>query len=198
MADPSLQEMMAFNNYGQSLFDYLYKRNRLPMTKVTPFLPPDTLGTYTPSENAVRVHPNSGLSTLMHEMTHAGDNALELQYYDRPTSWSKSDTPTYFTDAYDKLKGRNAASGFATRRGELANKINPDWYKKNLDYRSTENELAGFAGGRTIREEDKKYNVPDHIDATLATEMMILMDLAKRKDTPFPKQPGLFERLFGR
>lgn len=197
MADTSLQELLSFNDYSQSLFDYLYKRNRLPFTKMTSMLPPGTLGTYTPHENTVRVHPASGLGTLVHEMTHAADNALEQQYYDRPTSWNKPDTQTYFTDAYDKLKGRTSNTYYNDRRGELANKLNSEWYKKNQDYRSTGNELSGWAGKRTVRgEQEPRYEAPDHLDSTLATEMSILLDLARRKDIPFPKQPPWWERMF--
>ena len=63
--------------------------------------------------------------------------------------------------------------------------FNPAWVAANRDYRSTAGELLGFAMGNSAPvgvERNPASKVPLHLDATLATEFMILLDLATREE----------------
>lgn len=183
---------------GEDLYSYLLSRNKLPEIKRTSFLGDGTTGTWTPSDNLIKLLFEAGGGTLTHEAAHAADTALDRQYYDRRTSFGVPDTPTYFTDAYDKLKGRGpiASNNYTYPRRDMAKRMAPEWYNKNQDYRATTNELAGWGAGRQAGVGEPSYSPPNHLDSTMATELSILMELAKRNDKPFPKQPSWFERFF--
>lgn len=194
MPSQTIEELLKQDRYGQDLYNYLQHRKSVPTVSIRPLW---VNGEYFPANNHINLSPNSGLGTLFHETTHAADTALEKQYWDRKTSWGNPNIRTPFTDAYIKLvKGdNNNRIRSLNPRESLAKLLDAQWYKENRDYRSTKPELAGWAGGRTITPE-RQYKVPNHLDATLATEMSILMDLARRADTPYPKQPSWFDKLF--
>lgn len=183
---------------GEDLYSYLLSRQRLPKVNTAGNMRQNVRGAWIPDDNQVWLQPWAGNSTLTHEMAHAADTELERQYFDRETAWSKPVTPTYFTDAFTKLKGATAANNYVSPREEMARRMAPEWFKKNQGYRASNNELGGWGAGRQAGTEDLEYAPPNHLDSTMATELSILMELAKRKDKPFPKQPGLFERLFGK
>ena len=180
---------------GEDLYTYLLKRQRLPQINRVPYITEGTVGEYNRESNIIKLLNNAQGSTLTHEAAHAADGALSNQYWDRPTSWSRPDTPTYFTDAYEKLKGETANNRYQGQRENLAQRLDPAWFHRNKDYRSTNNELVGWGAGRQAGI-DSSYTPPDHLDSTIATELSILMDLAKRKDVPFVKKKFNLMDLF--
>lgn len=186
------------SNIGDDLYSYLYYRNSLPKVNFAHYLGDGVSGKYTGDGNIVDLLHRYNNATINHEFAHAADNALESQYYQRPTSWNRPDVPTYFTDAYDKLRGATANSNYLQQRVEMAKKMAPEWAKANDKYRASNKELVGWGAGRQQDTGDPEYKVPNHLDSTMATELSILMDLARRKDIPFPKQPSWFDRLFSR
>lgn len=196
MADKDYLSRLRETQLGQDLYEYLLSRQKLPKINTAGYMREDVRGAWKPDNNQIWLQPWAGNSTLTHEVAHAADTELERQYFDRKTSWSKPDVPTYFTDAFAKLKGATAANNFQSPREALAEKMAPEWFKKHASYRATNNELGGWAAGRQAGSSNVEYETPNHLDSTLATELSILLDLARRKDIPFPKQPSWFDRLF--
>lgn len=134
-------------------------------------------------------------NTLVHELTHAAVAQLTNQYSESPRSaldFRKKANPTQFTDAFDKIM--LGERGKAMAPVETAHKMDPAWTAANSDYRATAGELMGFAMGNSwpvsgmVRNPDSK--VPQHLDATLATQMMILLDLATRAEKKKPQSQG--------
>jgi len=183
---------------GEDLYSYLFHRKSLPEIQYIHWLGPGVRGQYNRDSNRIDVSNSAQNGTITHEMAHAADNALDKQYFDRKHSWQTPEVPTYFTDAYDKLIGGNKNARYQNQRQVMAQRIAPKWFNEQLGYRATNSELGGWGAGRQAGTEDLDYSPPNHLDSTMATELSILMDLARRKDKPFPKQPGLFERLFGK
>lgn len=196
MADKDYLNRLRETQLGQDLYDYLLSRQKLPKINTAGNMRGNVRGAWLPDKNQIWLQPWAGNSTLTHETAHAADTELERQYFDRNTSWSKPDVPTYFTDAFEKLKGATAANNFKSPREEMAKKLAPEWFTKNAGYRATNNELAGWGAGRQAGANESEWSPPNHVDSTMATELAILLDLARRKDIPFPKQPSWFEKLF--
>jgi len=180
---------------GEDLYNYLYNRQQLPQIKRTYYLGDGVSGHYTPSDNTIELLHRAGLGTFTHEMGHAADTALDKQYYNRTTSWNKPTESTQFTEAYDKLKGTTANSGYAQNRQEMARRLSKEWLEKNKEYRGSNRELLGWALGNTV-EPDQQYSPPNHLNTTLATEMAILLDLATREQVPGKKKPFNLLDLF--
>jgi len=126
------------------------------------------------------------LNTITHEMTHAAQRQLPRQYYSHRTETTPESRQ--FRDAYEKIDFNPAKSFRDPARYPLRNFISrlaPDWFKSNLDYRTTEVELPAFAVGNASSMEAKEpvssYEPPPpHIDPTIATQMLMLLDLATR------------------
>ena len=182
--------------YGNDLYNYLYKQNKLPDV-VTRELGDGSRGEYIPQLNQILLEPGATSPTMLHEATHAADSVLADQYRRRPQSYSIPDTPTYFTQGYEKLKGGVSNTNFDSKRQELARKLDRQWLEDNKDYRANHQELAGWAGGSTINNKDN-FRPPNHLNSTLATEFSILMDLASRKDTPIGKSRSWIEKYLSK
>lgn len=134
-------------------------------------------------------NPRQAVSTLGHELTHAAWNQIRQQIYEGKMS-------TQFAEAFSKLvynkqKGvwempdisNNLDSPlfknpWAALR--LAEKLNPAWAQNNQAYRASPSELPAFAVGNMMSNAPPAWKPPSHLDPTLATEQMILLDLATR------------------
>jgi hypothetical protein len=134
-------------------------------------------------EQAVnRKKPSTG---VIHEMTHATQDPLTEQYA-QATRWF-ADKPTdpearrLFVQAYEKLRKDKA---------ELARKLDPKWEKSERAYRSSPVELEAFGVGNVQGNAVRRG--PLHLDPTMATEAMILLDLARRdaRRNPIKKEDG--------
>jgi hypothetical protein len=118
--------------------------------------------------------------TFLHEMTHAAQPALEKQYQEGAKFFAASpkdpEARRVFLQAYEKLRGSGAA--------DLARKLDPTWEKENRKYRSSREELEAFGVGNVQnfgrRGDRLDARGPLHLDPTMATETMLLLDLARR------------------
>lgn len=132
--------------------------------------------------------------TLSHELTHAADSQVEDQYYELKRKSNKTPEEERFVQAYDKLfhgvvpneQGKLVHGNHGSQTVEMAKRLNPEWTKKNKEYRSTGKELAAFGVGNSVSGTTDSYNTPQHLDATLATERSILLDAAMRAQAQQP------------
>lgn len=185
-----LEETAKYPQYGE-LVNYLTQREMMPPIEQR-FLGSARRGQFRengwgskelPKTGVIEVNYGAGPSTVLHELTHAADKELDTQYYQ--AKYKKSDlTPQeqQFLDAYVKLsKNPTARNDNPAKwpRLQLANKLSPEWAKEENQYRATMGELPAWGMGSTVQR-DRDYNPPLHLDPTMATEFLILMDLARR------------------
>jgi hypothetical protein len=173
------------------LFDYLRGRQMVPNLEYRGILDdPLIRGRFSydyqrrnaaADPGVVELTPNARPNTVVHELTHAAQRQLTKQYNELIKKDSLLPEEQQFVDGYQKLiftpgeaYGRRAYSA----QRATAEKIAPEWSKKQSDYRSTGGELAAFGMGSTVERND--YAAPLHVDPTYATEFSVLLDLAKR------------------
>jgi hypothetical protein len=187
----------------QQLMEYLSVRRAVPPTKFA-YLGDDTIGLYSrngafnrqlPETGAITLSRGAMADTFVHELTHAATAQLAKQYGEYDTNWGDVIKPDQFTNAMDKIMLGSRADYKAGKNQppvELAKALDPTWTAKNRDYRATTNELLGFAMGNTVPGNKASFtNIPPaHLDATLATDMMILLDLATRAQKAKPQSQG--------
>lgn len=188
----------------EQLMDYLSSRRSVPPTKFA-YLSDSVSGEFSrntmfgkefPRTGAIRLNYGAGADTFVHELTHAAAVQLVNQYSEEPNkfmNFSEKSTPTQFTDAFNKIM--RGAVGKDNPPVELAKVLDPVWTAANKDYRSTAGELLGFAMGNMVPTKSGKVSIqdsrgPTHLDATLATDMMILLDLATRAQKAKPQSQG--------
>lgn len=183
------------------IMDYLTSKGRVPsVTRAS--LPWDTYGQYhrwdkerNKPDNRIELSHKAGPSTLLHELAHGADDTLERQYWDRPMGgipkmYPKEDTQ--FTRGYEKLRGgvvnakapyKGGLRQYYYPRSDLASMLDDKWYQRHKDYRSSERELTGWGAGAT-EDPNESYSAdkaPLHLNPTMATELAILIDLARRE-----------------
>lgn len=142
--------------------------------------------------------PGVKADTLLHEMTHAAQRALHQQEKERDTSELVKDairklgfTGGPFTSKREKVMRSDKRLEYPHRGvKEQSRKLAPGFEslgntpeeKAWSDYRTSTPELAAWAlGNMTLSPNQKSLSpAPAHHDATLATEMQILLDLATR------------------
>lgn len=170
----------------QQMMDYLMARRAVPEIKTTYMGGTSGLfqfGGNLQNRGRIRVNEGEGVDTLTHEITHAAERQMMQQYYEDKTA--KRDflgfiqpSDTQFTAAYDKFGPQ-----------DVLGTINQNWTDKAKRYRSTSSEARAFAVENATNPKLAPTSVtrgPAHVDSTLATEFLILLDLAKRgmKDRP--------------
>ena len=185
-----LAETAKYPQYGE-LVGYLTEREMMPPIEQR-YLGSATRGRFKqngwgsnelPKTGVIELNYGAGPSSVLHELTHAADEQLDTQYYQ--AKYKKSDlTPEEkrFVAAYTKLsKNPTARNSNPAKwpRLQLANKLSPEWAKEENQYRATMGELPAWGMGSTVQR-DRDYNPPLHLDPTMATEFLILMDLARR------------------
>jgi hypothetical protein len=116
-------------------------------------------------------------ATLTHEIAHAADRQLEQQASEQ-SMFGKSNE---FTEAYEKMVGPEGQN-----RTELARRLYPEWAADNRLYRADPKEIAAHGMG-AFSGPSGQDPAPRHVDATAATELQILTDLAKRHLDEGPK-----------
>ena len=182
----------------QELEKYLQSRDAMPDVKVTTNLPEGTNGLFN-SDNlnigsgTIKIYKDTpkvtAPSTLTHEMTHAADRQMRQQAIEQGMFGNSNQ----YTEAYEKLVGQEGRN-----RSELARMLKPEWEQANRYYRASPKEIAahgvGAFAGPTLQDRG-----PRHIDATAATELRILMDLAQRNVDNGPKGlekiPAFFRKM---
>jgi len=118
--------------------------------------------------------PSESVGTLIHELTHGAQRQLVQQYYD-----TKDRAGPQYKQGYEKLMLKDKTK-------EVAALLNPEFVKNAEAYRKSGNELQAFGMGNSSVESRGTYPVPPHIDATMATEFQILLDLAMRDQSTKP------------
>lgn len=191
-----LKESAQSPQYG-ALIDYLSARRMTPPIVQTS-LPSGATGEFTypgwspdvPKTGRVDLSYGAGPNTVVHELTHAADRQMSMQYDElRKKSKKQELTPEeqQFMSGYEKLvytPGEMFGRKPMVTRTETAQRIAPEWASKKKDYRSTSGELAGFGMGSTVSR--NMSPAPLHVDPTYATEFSILMDLARRIQPVIP------------
>ena len=182
-----------------ALADYLMSRRAMPEVQTRAPLGDDTKGemeyptgwgsTDVPSRGRLslnwRLPEDNATATFSHEMTHAahrqwGQQMLDISRRMRENPSTVTQEERQFYDAYGKVFGRaNPDSGIAN----FVNRLAPEWGKSKADYRASNNEVLPFGVGN-MQAIPGSYKAPAHIDATAATEAMILNELATRSNLP--------------
>ena len=181
----------------QALANYLMMRRAMPQLNTSAPLGDSTNGVFvTPGIFGDKDIPNRGLlelnwrnnendstRTMSHEMTHAahrqwGNQYLEISRKLRSDPSSVTPDERRLYDAYDKIFG--VEKGTNKGVGGLLSRLSPDWAKEEQDYRSTSEEFHPFGVGNVQTQSQATRQAPPHVDATAATEAMILNELATR------------------
>ena len=184
-----LRESAEYPQYGE-LVDYLSARRMMPPISLkygssSSFTFP---GFYKgqnsiPATGIVKIAEGETPNAVVHELTHAAQRQIEAQYLSLRKKAEKTDlTPLdrQFMQAYEKLvhrPGKLFGARPEAMQSLTAQRIAPDWVKKEGDYRATGGELAAFGMGSTV---DRNADAPLHIDPSYATEFSILLDMARR------------------
>jgi hypothetical protein len=185
------------NEEYQALEKYLQSRDEMPSIKVTSRMPEGTNGIFT-SDNlnigsgTIKINkntPKAALASLLaHEMTHAADRQMRQQAIEQGMFGESNQ----YTEAYEKLVGPEGQN-----RTKLARRLKPDWASNNRLYRADPKEIAAYGVG-AFTGPSLQDPGPRHVDATAATELMILMDLAQRNvdkgPTGLMKIPAFFRK----
>jgi hypothetical protein len=163
----------------QQMMNYLSTRGAAPTIAADPKL--NFSGIFRPgptfsAPGSVGIRPKEPVEALIHEVTHAADIQMVSQYMQESGRTSSSSAgpfkSTPFTDAYDKLDP-----------APLTKLMQPEWAGRASKYRATRPESRAFAIENAIGPNVTKDSVtraPGHVDATIATEFMILLELAQR------------------
>ena len=183
----------------QQMMDYLMARRAVPPVSINRRLEDNGVFEYpgvsvTSPEPAgnngrISIYSPAAVGTLVHEVTHASQMNLAHQYSEEKypnglVSFSKGRTP--FTDAYEKLRLHQGGPGGKDPLEVLA----PKWKQAEADYRSTFQEAQAFGVANSALPEQANNPGPRHVDATLATEFLILLDLAQRSQAKKPQSQG--------
>ncbi len=182
--------------YGQ-LVEYLSMRRQMPPIRfhlgtgggvfTSPVFSRDES---LPQTGVIGVSPSAEPSTVVHELTHAADRQIQLEYSKLLQKRGEL-TPLekQFMQVYDKLKYGHWARGTAgDRRTEMAQRLDPQWSTKNAEYRASSSELPAWGMGQMVEGRQDSYRPPLHLNPTMATEFSILLDMAKRLQKTRPSE----------
>ncbi|MFZ9241517.1 MAG: hypothetical protein ACO22R_10280 [Chitinophagaceae bacterium] len=117
-------------------------------------------------------------NTLSHELTHALEKQLINQYYEVKNKKSKTDLDRQFMDNFQKIIGSTEPE-----INKWLKTVAPDFAKKEEGYRATGKEALAFGVANSIfpkMDENSFGAAPAHIDPTIATTLMLLLDQAQR------------------
>lgn len=149
----------------QLFHEYLIANNAMPTVENDPRIIYE--GAYSPGKNAIRLHPRTGQETVTHEMTHAVQQALQKQFFNSANS--------QFKDMWKRQDPRGTVERLAP--GKIAEmQGGKDWDK----YRVTDEELQAFGTELAAHNYPTASRMPSHVDPTIATELMLLVDTALR------------------
>ena len=150
------------------LLEYLSGRGAVPKISYAPLLQEGVLGQRSKSTGDITIDPRVGPGVLSHELTHSAQSEMLRQAVENPA----------FRKIYNQLYGAKGEKAVETARS-----LAPAWTDNpvNAAYRSSPRELQAFGVGMSPQP-DTRYEVraPLHVDPTLATEFMILLDAAIR------------------
>ena len=121
-------------------------------------------------------------ATLIHEMTHAADRQIGSLVGELVNKKSRTALEDQLIDAWDKtlkVKSKGGKSSFDSAK--IAEALDAKWFEGNKDYRTTRTELPAQAMGAV----SGATNMPGqkakpHVDTTVATDFMVLLEMAQR------------------
>lgn len=130
--------------------------------------------------------PSNVAPTVAHEMTHAAEKQLIKQYYEIKKKPTKSELETQFLTNFQKLIGSSEP--------EIKNwlkTVSPQFVEKEGDYRAKSNEALAFGlENAAFKNPASERPAPAHIDPTIATTLMLLLDQAQRVQDQQPQSQG--------
>lgn len=146
-------------------YSYLRDMNRTPSMQMD-FLPIGTNGNYRAWDNQINLSPlaDNPKNTLSHELQHAVSNIMDGQRYSiKRDKWKPTTEEQQFVEAFSKLNEPTKIP-----LGDLSR------------YRQSPSEAKAFGVGNSNYPYSGAFEGTPHLDATMATEQAILLDLAKR------------------
>lgn len=180
----------------QAIANYLMSRRAMPNIQYGG--KPEVFGTFTPpslfnqqyrngnltiNPNAAFVPPQEVAPVMQHEMTHAAYNQLFYQADAlRKSKQPKTEAEQRFLDTFDKI-----TKGVP----DQLKAIDATYQEKNKGYRANTDESLAFALQNASNPAYKEgWNAPTHVDPTLATQLMILLDQAQNLQNKKPQSQG--------
>lgn len=186
----------------QTLANYLMSRRAMPQMQ-REYLGENTFGSFVtpglfssgnvPDRGILKLNrfseyqnPSDVVPTVSHEMTHAAERQMIRQYYEIKAKRDRSELETQFMNNFQKIIGSS--------KPEIANwlkSVAPEYAKQGEGYRSTSTEgLAfGLQNAAYANTGSQRY-APEHIDPTIATSLMLLLDQAQRVQNQQPASQG--------
>jgi len=186
----------------QMLANYLMSRRAMPEMQ-REFLGENTLGSFVtpglfssgkvPDRGILKVNrfseyqnPSTVVPTVTHEMTHAAERQMIKQYYEVKKKRNKNELESQFIDNFQKLIGSS--------KPEISNwlkSVAPNYAKQGEGYRSTSTEALAFGlQNAAFPNTGSERYAPEHIDPTIATSFMLLLDQAQRVQNQQPASQG--------
>jgi hypothetical protein len=124
--------------------------------------------------------------TLIHELTHATEQQLIRQYYELKNKPNKTDLEKQFMDNFQKIIG----SSEPKIRGQIE-QLAPNFSKEKSNYRASSQEGLAFALQNAMYPENVFINkAPSHVDPSIATQLMLLLEQAQRVQNQQPQSQG--------
>ena len=161
----------------QQMMDYLMTRRAVPEMR-TRYLGDGVNGQFQyggelPSRGKLTMSEGAGVNTLVHEVTHAAERQMVNQYFeDTRSNAFFVPASTQFSNAFNKVR-------LSSDSGDMTRILAPAWQKKESDYRATIGEAFAFGVANSVAPKNLNLRpAPPHVDATMATEFLILLVLA--------------------
>lgn len=186
IVDEKLRDAANSSQYGD-LVEFLASRRVMPEMKYRPGISGEFVsGWGMPNRGEINLGMSATPGTVVHELTHAADRQISQQYYDLAKKRKLDPLEKQFVQTYEKLvfsPDKSQRDPEKYPRTAMAERLAPEWAKRERGYRSTPGEMVAFGMGRPV-DEAQRYmpsNIaPPHVDPTMATEFSVLLDIAKR------------------
>jgi hypothetical protein len=195
-------QLASENPEYKALSDYLISRRAFPEIEYKPNFS-DTFGSFKKeglfTGNSVRPRGLVKLNaepqitgaeymtpTLTHELTHATENQLIKQYYEIKNKREKTDLEKQFMDNFQKIIG----SSEPQIRKQIE-QLSPEYSQEKSSYRASSAEGLAFGLQNSAYPENVFANkAPAHVDPTIATQLMLLLEQAQRVQNQQPQSQG--------
>lgn len=181
------------NSDFKTLYTFLNDKGSLPNMKVDSSLSSRgefTYGDGQPAEGNLSVGGSSKgfVSTLVHEMTHAADRqmiqlSLDIEKSIRKGEKVSKEEEQFLSNWKKSFGARSVGEGGGEAVGlkSLMKTIaDPKWLSENQDYRTTRAESIAHGVGNVNKKSSEIYNLQSHMDPSIATEFMILLNQANK------------------
>jgi hypothetical protein len=181
----------------QSIANYLMSRRAYPSFQYMP-VASNAYGSFTAPglfsnvpdrgivnlpRNTITTNPADVVPTILHELTHATQHQLYKQYREIKNKKDQSDSEKQFIENFDKIMGAKPTEQIA--------KFSPEFAKKEVGYRSRGDEALSHAiENANYPNSITTWSAPSHVDPTLATQVMLLLDQAQRVQNQQPQSQG--------